>query len=265
MKIGVAGDWHGSFDWTRGGLATLGERGIKHVFHAGDFSIAFNSTWPDLINISERVCKHYDMQLYVTPGNHENWDWIDAQEFGEDGLLWVSKRVAICARNAVIEIEGRKILSLGGATSVDRSLRVPHSSWWPTEEITEGDLIRLQDVKNATGEIDIMVCHDAPGGGTDAVQAILNIPPHLSIFPTEGIIAAGQHRKMMEAAFEIVQPKVFVHGHFHAPDMKQVGDTLFMSMGCNNQPRNIGTIDLDDLSGEMFDVDRRLFDKRRLK
>ena len=127
-------------------------------------------------------------------GNHENWEWINEQEYDDDGLHWVSERVAICERNSVIQVEDRKVLSLGGATSVDRSLRVPRRSWWPEEEITAGDLLTLQDVMDHVGDIDIMVCHDAPGGGTDAVQDILNIPPHLSIFPTEGIIAAGEHR-----------------------------------------------------------------------
>lgn len=260
-KIGIAGDWHGSFQWTRGGLRTLGEMGVKHVFHAGDFSIAFNHRWPDLINISESACRRYDMKLYITPGNHENWEWINEQEYDDDGLHWVSERVAICERNSVIQVEDRKVLSLGGATSVDRSLRVPRRSWWPEEEITAGDLLTLQDVMDHVGDIDIMVCHDAPGGGTDAVQDILNIPPHLSIFPTEGIIAAGEHRKMMEAAFDIVKPKVYVHGHFHAPDMKQVGDTLFVSLGCNGQPANLGTVDLDTLDVAMFDPREDLMEK----
>jgi Icc-related predicted phosphoesterase len=56
----------------------------------------------------------------------------------------------------------------------------------------------------------------------------------------------------METAFNMVQPKVFVHGHFHAPDMKQVNDTLFVSLGCNGQIANLGLLDLETLQVELL-------------
>lgn len=262
-KIGVAGDWHGSFQWTRGGLRTLGEMGVKEVFHAGDFSIAFTHQWPDLVNISESVCKRYGMKLYITPGNHENWAWINSREYDADGFHWVSPHVAIVKRSTIMWVEGRTLVSLGGAVSVDRTLRRANVDYFPEEEIQYSDLVRLQKVKDDNPVIDIMVCHDAPGGGTNAVEQIFQIPPHKSIFPSEGIIASERHRiHMMEPAFSIVQPSVFVHGHFHAPDMKQVNDTLFMSLGCNGQRGNLGTIDLETLTGEMFDPDEKFFNKK---
>jgi predicted phosphodiesterase len=252
-RVGIAGDWHGSFNWTRAGLKTLGDAGVKQVFHAGDFSIAFTGRWPDLVNICESVCKSYDMQLFITPGNHENWEWIESREYDDDGLHWVSDSVAIMRRNTIMRVEDRTFLSLGGAVSVDRSMRTRGIDYFPEEEIQYGDILRLEALVKEVGDVDIMVCHDAPGGGTDAVQRILDIPPHMSIFPAEGIVASGHHRATMETAFNMVQPKVFVHGHFHAPDMKQVDDTLFVSLGCNGQPANLGLLDLETLQVELLD------------
>jgi hypothetical protein len=149
---------------------------------------------------------------------------------------------------------GRKLLSLGGAISVDRSIRTQGYSYWPEEAITLDDIYRLSDVKDEVGEIDVMVMHDAPNGGTDAVQRIMDIPPHLSMFPTEGIIASLEHRDIVDRAVEIANPKVFVHGHFHAPDFKITDERTYVSLGCNQQVMNLALLDLEDLSVKFLDL-----------
>ena len=49
----------------------------------------------------------------------------------------VSEVTWLLPRPARLRIGGRKILSLGGAASVDREWRVPGVSWWPDEVITD--------------------------------------------------------------------------------------------------------------------------------
>ena len=266
--IGLAGDWHGSFQWTRAALRTLGDQGVKTIFHAGDFSLGWPGKWPDLINIAEKVCKQYDMKLLITPGNHENWEWINTREFNEAGLHWMTDHTAIIRRNTTIDLpyvtdEGqgwyRRVLSLGGAPSIDFSYRVPGISWWPEEMIT------LQEAEEAAAmeDIDIMVCHDAPDGGTYRVQSIIDTPWSQSMWSRDGLKYAKEGRELMNIAYYGAMPKVFAHGHFHEPDMRQTEDTLFISLGCNQPPNNpaavmrannLALLDLNTLEAKFYQV-----------
>ena len=42
--------------------------------------------------------------------------------------------------------DGRTVLFMGGALSVDKAWRTPGYDWFPEESITTGDLDRLPDV-----------------------------------------------------------------------------------------------------------------------
>lgn len=262
-KIGLAGDWHGAYTWTRHALHTMGQAGIKDVFHLGDFSLGWPGKWPDLINICESICKRYDMRLWITPGNHENWAWVDSREY-VDGEHWMTPHTCLLQRNwrsgllVITRPDGsyieRTILSLGGAQSVDYATRIEGLDWFPEECMT------LKDAKRAAreGHADIMLCHDAPDGGTLRVQQILDTPHQQSMWPSEALRRAAVHRNLLNMAvygcyendgstLPGVNPKVFAHGHMHAYDTRQTEDTLFLSLGCNNQEGNLMVLDLDTL------------------
>lgn len=257
-KIALAGDWHGELQWQKAALHTLGKLGIKNILHAGDYGLGWPKIWPDFVNSAESVLRKYDMYLWVTPGNHENWDYINSREY-DGGVHWMTKHAAILERNALIEFayggdKSRLIHSLGGAPSIDFHMRTQGISWWKDEVLTYGDVIRAREI-GETHDIDIMVTHDAPDGGTQAVQDIIDIPPHLSMFSVEGLRYAAEGRAMMNHAVAGIKPKVFVHGHFHAADMKQDDDTLWVSLGCNRQNNNLALLDLETLQAEFVPLD----------
>lgn len=262
-KIGLAGDWHGSFQWTRHALHTFGVDGVKTIFHAGDFSLGWPGLWPDLINICEKICKLYDMKLYITPGNHENWEWINTREFDENGLHQMTAHTFIMQRGARMPLyfekedgtkDVRSLLSLGGAPSIDFDMRTPRVNWWPEEMILQSHV----DEAVAGGHADIMICHDAPDGSTPAVQRIIDTPWHESIFSRKGLSYAWEGRQMMNMVYQGIKPTVFAHGHFHAADVDQDEDTLWISLGCNNQVNNIGTLDLETLQFEWTGILKEL-------
>lgn len=269
-KIGLAGDWHGAYTWTRHALHTMGQAGIKQVFHLGDFSLGWPGKWPDLINICESVCKRYDMVLYITPGNHENWDWVDSRPYGDDGLYWMTDHTVLMQRNARLDIgycnpagewANRTVLSLGGAQSVDFDYRTEGIDWFPSECMTPIEAKRAA----REGHADIMLTHDAPDGGTLRVQAILDTPFSQSMWSREALRRAAVHRNLLNMAVygcyendgsELpgVNPKVFAHGHMHAYDTRQTEDTLFLSLGCNNQEGNLMLLDLCTLEAEELPI-----------
>lgn len=266
-KIGLAGDWHGVYQWTRHALHTFGQAGIKNVFHLGDFSLGWPGKWPDLINICESVCKWYDMNLWITPGNHENWEWVDSRPYVY-GEHWMTPHTCLLERNwrhkwpytaSDGATKNRTIISLGGAASVDFPYRTRGIDWWPEECMTLGDALRAAK----EGHADIMLCHDAPDGGTLRVQEILDTPPHLSMWTEAALRYAKAHRDLLNLAvygghdtdeYPGVNPKVYAHGHMHAYDTRQTDDTLFLSLGCNNQEGNLMVLDLDTLEAEELPI-----------
>lgn len=75
-KIALAGDWHGNTAWALRCLLHLASLGVREVFHLGDFGI-----WPgpggrNYVLDLDACLASEAMTLFVTPGNHEDYDQI---------------------------------------------------------------------------------------------------------------------------------------------------------------------------------------------
>jgi Icc-related predicted phosphoesterase len=235
----------------RAAIQTFGAAGVKHVFQVGDFSLAWPGRWPMLLDILEKECKAADLECWVTPGNHDNWNWINSRPYDEAGQFRMSDRTVLLRRNARFELGGRSFVSLGGAPSIDFPMRTQGIDWWDTETIRYEDVMRCREA----GYADVMLCHDAPDGGTDEVQRIIDNPDP-TMWTQSGLRYAAQGRVTMNHAIAGVKPRVFAHGHFHSAGMKQVDETLFVSLGCNNQANNLALLDLDTLQVEWLPINR---------
>ncbi len=255
--IGLAGDWHGQLRFQQHALHTLGQRDIKTTFHVGDYGIAFGKTWMDYLASAESVCRRYGMTMYVTPGNHENWDYINSRKYDEAGMYAMAPHVILLKRNTVMQLmygdeKFRTLLSLGGAASIDYEMRTQGWDWWRDEMLTYEDVTRAREIGNLT-EVDIMITHDVPDGGTDRVQRILD-NPDFSMWSHKGLAYANEGRVLMNHAIAGVKPRVFAHGHMHAADMKQTEETLFVSLGCNGQQQNLALLNLETLKADFIDT-----------
>lgn len=79
----------------------------------------------------------------VVLGNHENYDIIETlpwtTKWGNDLQFWEQEngnRIYFFKRGAFYEIGGKKLLTIGGANSIDKHLRSAHVSWWEQEDIS---------------------------------------------------------------------------------------------------------------------------------
>ncbi len=99
-------------------------------------------------------------------GNHENFDLINSYpiEMWNGGKVHKIKPDIIhLMRGQVFEIEGKSIFTFGGATSIDKGLRVEGRSWWkselPTyEELDEG----IKNLKRYDNKVNYIVTHSGP-------------------------------------------------------------------------------------------------------
>ena len=141
--VALAGDWHGNYAWAERALRHLKDRGVGTIYHLGDFGIwpSQNRDW--YLEKLNNLCHVLDMYIWVTPGNHENWDWLDAIHGVDNGVAphqilpgrVGTQRLLVLPRGYRWSHAGRTFLSLGGAPSVDYSMRTAGQDWFLGEII----------------------------------------------------------------------------------------------------------------------------------
>ena len=103
----------------------------------------------------------------VIDGNHENHNAIKELEIVErfgGKVRKVSESVFIAERGEIYTINGKKILTLGGADSIDKHLRIKGIDWWEQESITQKDFNNaLDNLERYNYDVDYFITHT--GGG----------------------------------------------------------------------------------------------------
>ena len=156
MKIMVMGDVHRDF----GALNSLvAKKRPDIVLSAGDFGY-----WPGKPNTWTRADgrimhkkviepKMGKTKLYFCDGNHEDHWALKKLESNEvyPNVFWMK-------RESVMTLEdGRVVMFMGGAISIDKANRKLGYDWFPDEEISYSDVHELPEVK-----VDIVVSHTCP-------------------------------------------------------------------------------------------------------
>jgi hypothetical protein len=198
-RVIVASDVHGN--WGRLNEMIARERpGI--VLQCGDFG-----WWPHVHNLpflsgdgtpwDQFGVRTGGAVVYWADGNHENHADL-ARRIEDHGRvpIEVMPRVFYMPRGSVLELpDGRRVLFVGGADSIDRHYRVPGLSWWPEELITQADLDALPDVP-----VDIVISHTVP-------EYFLRRAPFDAI--------PDPSRKALDLVFDRYRPRLWFAGHFH--------------------------------------------------
>lgn len=200
----VAGDFHGV--WSKVNQLIAKKPNIELIFQLGDFG-----WWPKFHNLpvvtSESLygtrvkswdqfgLKNNNVRIYWIKGNHEDQESID--ELVKENKLEVMPNVfhQPCGSTTVL-LDGRRILFIGGADSVDKKLRTPGHDWFPQEAISYKTIDSLPDEK-----IDIVMSHTAP--------------KYFEIIhdnEEEGLLNS---RAALDYVFDKYQPSRWYCGHFH--------------------------------------------------
>lgn len=154
-RVAIAGDWHANTAYGAVAIAHAAKRNADVLIHLGDFGYAFTDAYLDAL---DRALDEHDLVLGFVEGNHENFDWLLAQPIASDGLRYLRNRIVHLPRGLRWRWGNTRCLAVGGAYSIDRFLRIPGTSWWPQETITDDDVRRIADA----GPAEVMFCHDCP-------------------------------------------------------------------------------------------------------
>jgi len=142
-NVFVLGDTHGDF---RGFFhkAADGKYDDSVVIHVGDVGVGFGDRLLPSLDI--RLAGH-NIRMMCIRGNHD-----DPSFFVDPSKS--TPNVELLDDYSVIEYRNKKILLVGGAISIDRSMRTPGKSWWKDEVLVyEPDKVC---------KADILITHAAP-------------------------------------------------------------------------------------------------------
>lgn len=220
--VAFAGDWHGNSSWGAEVISRAGYNGASLILHVGDFGIMGEGSTKRYLNNLEKAANLHDVDLWVTGGNHENWDYLNTKwknskrrDENDNPLpLQLSSRVWFLPRPYFFSLSGVKFLSSGGAASVDFDRRTLNKTWWPSEMISDEEV----KLASAQGRVDVLITHESSNAdyATKKVSSILHTNPFG--FSEEGLKYSAKSRAQIDKIVEATLPRLHVHGHFHTHD-----------------------------------------------
>jgi Icc-related predicted phosphoesterase len=220
-QILFLGDIHGNFEYVKWYIKA---HKIKDcvIYQVGDFGIGFTEKANDmnvLGNLNKFLTEH-NIKMYAIRGNHDNPAFFDghlANHFTNLHLL---------QDYTVIDVEGTKILGVGGAVSVDRvprlrQMREAAKYGRDIELHWDDEVFILDEEKLKTFEnIDIVVTHTAPdfcapdnknGFGYLVGQFAQDDPKLYDDLREERTLLT----KMCKILEEKNKPDLWLYGHYH--------------------------------------------------
>lgn len=216
----AVGDIHG--DW--GKLNTLvNKKRPSIVLQCGDFG-----WWPQwevkrntVYHLREKSWTHKgaklpsDTRLYFCDGNHENhWDLEKLMCADRTKPVNLYSNVFYMPRGCVLQLpDGRNVLFIGGADSIDKNLRTLGIDWYPEELITREDVDYISGIKE---KIHIVISHTCP-------EEI--IPDHMRVDKIR-----DPSRRALSLILEYLKPDLWYFGHWHTQATGIYGNTRWIAL-----------------------------------
>lgn len=177
------GDVHGKF---RQYEKIISDAKSPPSIQVGDLGIGFKRLIGEVVHYSSNPS--FDkMTLYnarFIRGNHDNPE--------------------VCQRHACYIPDGtiiKNMMFIGGAFSIDRSLRTEGLDWWADEELSIEKLNRLVDVYEKE-KPEVMVTHECP-------ESVSNL------LVSKKWDISSRTRQAFESMFYKHKPKLWIFGHWH--------------------------------------------------
>ena len=159
--IFVTGDTHGDVDYRK--LLALKEKNLSYddyLVICGDAAICWS---PQTFQYHLNLYNDIGCTIIFVDGNHENFTMLNMCELVEyKGALMhrIDNHIFPILRGEIMTIDNISFFCLGGACSIDKTYRIPYSSWWPEEEITYHDIDNaLANLERVNNKVDYVITH----------------------------------------------------------------------------------------------------------
>jgi UDP-2,3-diacylglucosamine pyrophosphatase LpxH len=205
------GDVHGEFYDLTHKLTNHNIRNSTFI-QVGDFGVGFKSNKENEIKLLGKLNDRLKADrnvMYVIRGNHDDPAYFDGN-VTHSNLIFLKDY-------SLLEIEGKTILLIGGAISVDRTSRTLNKSYWADEGFVLRDELLRSKINQIT-KLDIVVTHNAPAEFSPVEFG--SIVKSWSARDHELITDLKKERARHTMLFDILvsqklKPKFWYYGHFH--------------------------------------------------
>lgn len=245
-RVWVVGDLHGNSGWIQTLLPAMRrfDPSLRTILQLGDYG--FHHPGAGTHTVDYWAKKAGIERVLVTLGNHEEWNHISpAQKTSPGEAIRVSNVVWLLPRPFRFTIGGRQVLSLGGASSVDKAFRTAGKDWFEDELISAD----METEAISGGPADLLLTHESPVHAVSEVRAILANNPHE--FPAEALSISAAQRERVQRVSDLVKPSLHFHGHMHVfGDVGLEDGRRVISLDRDTFAGNAGVLDLRTLTFE---------------
>lgn len=214
---------------------------------AGDCGLGFNKPkyYEDLFEKFNKVLAYNNTYIIMVRGNHDDPAYFDGKRINFSNIKAVPDY-------SVISANGKNILCVGGAISLDRTWRIKQEGrinrfsttkkktiYWKDEAPVYNQEALDDITKNV--KIDCVVSHTAPSFVNPESHAGLD---EWSIDDSSLISDVMEERRVLDKVFETLRdcdmrPKYWAYGHFDCGFIEKRSDTLFRGLGDGFNPVSI--------------------------
>jgi hypothetical protein len=208
------------------------------IIQVGDFGYAFTN---DQLQELNKFLKSKNITLYINRGNHDNY-YNHFNHFSKLNTSEYKKNLShihfLCDFHTII-YNDKRILTIGGATSIDRVDRISDVSWWEREKInynkiqfdTKPDTFRRYMFDEYTKNIDIVISHTAPG----LLHPYLKLKSLQSRYEKDPTLEQDliDESQFLNKLVDIIEPKQWYCGHFHQSVTTDIDKTKFCVLNIN--------------------------------
>lgn len=217
MSVYFLGDIHGDLKPISSWASNYAESGDT-LIQVGDFGCGFIHI--ERIKSLARTLEQANAELLVIRGNHDDPSWFDNRKIGP---------ITFLPSNCVREVEGKNMLFMGGAVSIDRLLREVNRDWWRGEEY-----IHDEEFLAAQRNINIVVTHTSPQLVNPCIKKSLSYYTSKDSTLQEDLNAEGNR---LNKAYDILRQNNVIEkwyfGHFHVSCTHFVDGTSFNCLDIN--------------------------------
>lgn len=151
---------------------------------------------------------HQSFTTLFVDGNHENFDRINALpivDYMGGRAHKINDKFLHLMRGEIYNIQGRKIFTFGGGTSIDKNWRTPYIGWWPEEIFNEKEKQNAYDnLQKENYEVDYVITHAGPK------RVVLDHPRHMKIYDEPCPV-----EDFLDELYEKIKFRYWYFGHYH--------------------------------------------------
>lgn len=205
----ICGDIHGYWRYLN---TLINKKKPKLILQAGDFGFFPHMERKSKVRNGVRYpgfdpwgVKARDTKVIFTKGNHEDHDNLDLWDELELPELYHN---VFYAKNGTTYTlpDGRVVLFMGGAASIDKASRTMGIDWWPQEMISISELYKLEN--SGLKHVDIIISHTCP----QEFNPLLN--PKRPYNGWEYKFYDSSQEVLSELLY-MYKPSLWYFGHFH--------------------------------------------------